>query len=156
MTPYGTEALGVLRIEKGHAAGAELNGQTTAQMLGLGRMVSQKKDAIGAIMSRREGLAADRRRLVGLKPVDPAATVTPGAHLFSEGAARSMATDQGWITSAAYSPHVGSSIGLGFLEEGDSRMGEILVAANPLEGQETRLEVVSAHFIDPEGERLRD
>ncbi|MGD9864547.1 MAG: sarcosine oxidase subunit alpha family protein, partial [Pseudodonghicola sp.] len=39
-TPYGTEALGVLRIEKGHAAGNELNGQTTAQMLGMGRMVS--------------------------------------------------------------------------------------------------------------------
>ncbi|MBR9843732.1 MAG: sarcosine oxidase subunit alpha family protein [Rhodobacteraceae bacterium] len=156
VTPYGTEALGVLRIEKGHAAGAELNGQTTAQMLGLGRMVSQKKDAIGAIMSRREGLAEDRRRLVGLKPVDPASTVTPGAHLFAEGAARSMETDQGWITSAAFSPHVGSSIGLGFLEEGDARMGEILVAANPLEGQETRVEVVSAHFVDPEGVRLRD
>ena len=67
-----------------------------------------------------------------------------------------MATDQGWITSAAFSPHVGSSIGLGFLEDGEARMGEILVAANPLEGQDTLLEVVSAHFVDPEGARLRD
>ena len=31
--PYGTEALGVMRIEKGHFAGNELTGQTTAQML---------------------------------------------------------------------------------------------------------------------------
>ncbi len=155
-TPYGTEALGVLRIEKGHAAGAELNGQTTAQMLGLGRMVSQKKDSIGAVMSRREGLAEDRRRLVGLKPVDPSALVIPGAHLFAKDAPRSMTTDQGWITSAAFSPHVGSSIGLGFLEDGEARLGEILVAANPLEGQDTLLEVVSAHFVDPEGTRLRD
>ncbi|MEI9964422.1 MAG: hypothetical protein WDM92_06660 [Caulobacteraceae bacterium] len=30
IAPYGSEALGVLRIEKGHAAGPELNGQTTA------------------------------------------------------------------------------------------------------------------------------
>ncbi|MEO0944538.1 MAG: sarcosine oxidase subunit alpha family protein, partial [Pseudomonadota bacterium] len=41
-TPYGTEALGVLRIEKGHAAGNELNGQTTGAMLGLGGMVNLK------------------------------------------------------------------------------------------------------------------
>ena len=44
VTAYGTEALGVLRIEKGHrAAGNEINGQTTARQMGLGRMVSQKK-----------------------------------------------------------------------------------------------------------------
>ena len=40
--PYGLEALGVLRIEKGHPAGAELSGQTTAQDLGLGRMLSTR------------------------------------------------------------------------------------------------------------------
>ncbi|MDO5630792.1 MAG: sarcosine oxidase subunit alpha family protein [Paracoccus sp. (in: a-proteobacteria)] len=155
-TPYGTEALGVLRIEKGHAAGNELNGQTTAQMLGLGRMVSTKKDSIGAVMSRREGLMADTRRLVGLQPVDPAEPVVAGAHLFTEGAAQDTASDQGWITSACYSPHVGSSIGLGFLQDGAGRMGEIVIAANPLQNQSVRLRVVSPHFIDPDGGRLRD
>ncbi len=153
--PYGTEALGVMRIEKGHAAGNELNGQTTAQMLGLGRMVSTKKDSIGAVMSRREGLAAERRILVGLQPVDPADLVVAGAHLFTEGAAQSTATDQGWITSACYSPHAGSQIGLGFLADGADRMGEVIVAANPLAGQQVKLRVVSAHFVDPEGGRLR-
>ncbi len=48
---YGTEALGVMRVEKGHAAGNELNGQTTAENLGLGRMVSKKKDCIGNTLS---------------------------------------------------------------------------------------------------------
>ena len=156
VTPYGTEALAVLRIEKGHAAGAELNGQTTAAMLGLGRMVSVKKDAIGAVMSRRPGLVEDSRRLVGLMPVDPGDKVVSGAHLFAEGAERSTATDQGWITSACFSPHLDSSIGLGFLKDGADRLGEVIVAANPLEGSEANLKVVSAHFVDPEGDRLRD
>src|SRR4029079_1188849 len=49
---YGTEALGVLRIEKGHVAGNELNGQTTAADLGLGRMISAKKDFIGRIIAQ--------------------------------------------------------------------------------------------------------
>uniref|UniRef100_UPI0002557A80 glycine cleavage T C-terminal barrel domain-containing protein n=1 Tax=Oceanicola sp. S124 TaxID=1042378 RepID=UPI0002557A80 len=156
VTPYGTEALSVLRIEKGHAAGAELNGQTTALMLGLGRMVSQKKDSIGAVMSRREGLAQDKRRLVGLQAVDPAQPLPAGSHLFREGAARDTASDQGWITSACYSPHVGGLIALGFLEEGDARLGETVIAANPLEGTEAACRVVPAHFVDPEGGRLRD
>ncbi|GAA0296368.1 sarcosine oxidase subunit alpha family protein [Rhodovulum strictum] len=155
-TPYGTEALGVLRIEKGHAAGNEINGQTTAQMLGLGKMVSTKKDAIGAVMSRREGLAADTRRLVGLVPVDPAERVVAGSHLFAEGAAQRTETDQGWITSACFSPHLGTHIGLGFLVDGAGRTGEVVIAANPVEGMAVRLRVVSPHFVDPEGGRLRD
>ena len=156
VTPYGTEALSILRIEKGHAVGAEINGQTTAAMLGMGRMVSEKKDAIGALMSRRAALAEDRRRLVGLQPVDPQQAVAAGSHLFTEGAPRDMAHDQGWVTSACRSPHVGSYIALGFLERGDERMGDTIIAANPLEGVEVTLRVVPAHFVDPEGGRLRD
>lgn len=155
-TPYGTEALGVMRIEKGHPAGNELNGQTTAQMLGMGRMVSARKDAIGTVLSRREGLTTEPRVLVGLQPVDATAPVMAGSHLFAEGAEQRTETDLGWISSACHSPHVGSAIGLGFLADGAARIGQIVVAANPLQGQQVRLRVVSPHFIDPEGEWLRD
>jgi sarcosine oxidase subunit alpha len=155
-TPYGTETLGVLRMEKGHAAGNELNGQTTAQMLGMGKMVSSKKDSIGAVMSRREGMTAEARVLVGVQPVDGAAPLAAGTHLFDEGAAQKTATDQGWVTSACYSPHLKSAIGLAFVERGSERIGEILTAANPLQGQTTQVRVVSPHFVDPEGGRVRD
>jgi methylglutamate dehydrogenase subunit C len=155
-TPYGTEALGVLRIEKGHAAGNELNGQTTAQMLGMGKMISRKKDSIGAVLSQRDGMLADSRVLVGLMPVNPADAVVAGAHLFDPNDVRTTDTDAGWISSACYSPHLQSSIGLGFLAAGRERLGSVIVAANPIAGQETRLRVVSPHFIDPKGERLRD
>ena len=37
IVPYGVEALSVMRIEKGHVAGGELNGTTTAGDLGLGK-----------------------------------------------------------------------------------------------------------------------
>lgn len=153
--PYGVEAMDVLRIEKGHATGNELNGQTTAQMLGLGRMVSTAKDSIGAIMSRREGLAQDPHILVGLMPEDGDGHVIAGAHLFASGAAHDLAHDQGWITSACYSPHLGAPIGLGLLAHGHERLGEVITAANPLEGRSDRLRVVVPCFIDPEGERLR-
>ncbi len=82
IAPYGTEALAVMRIEKGHVAGNELDGRTTARDLGLGRMVSSKKDFIGRVMSGRPALVApDRMTLVGLRPVDRAQRLRAGAHL---------------------------------------------------------------------------
>ena len=154
--PYGTEALGVMRIEKGHAAGNELNGTTSALNLGMGRMVSKKKDRIGNTMSEREGMNQDDAlMLVGFKPVSNTDQVLAGAHLMKASGEVSAKTDQGYITSAAYSPILGSSIGIGFLKNGGDRKGEVIRAVNPLEGKDIQVEVVSAHFVDPEGERLR-
>jgi sarcosine oxidase subunit alpha len=154
--PYGTEALGVMRIEKGHAAGNELNGTTTALNLGLGRMVSKAKDSIGSTLSERSGLnCEDALKLVGLRPVNPANPVPAGSHLMSKGDPVDAAHDQGYVTSACFSPNLGHSIGLAYVKSGDSRMGEILRLVSPLTGFDHEVEVVSAHFIDPEGDRLR-
>ncbi|MEM6637454.1 MAG: sarcosine oxidase subunit alpha family protein [Pseudomonadota bacterium] len=154
--PYGTEALGVMRVEKGHAAGAELNGQTTARMLGLGGMVSLKKDAIGTALSQRPAMSAeDGPRLVGLHPVDRTATLAAGAHFLDQGAPADMAHDLGWMTSVAYSPTLGHSIGLGFVENGPERMGDVIRAYDPVRGADTPVRIVSPHHIDPEGSRQR-
>ena len=65
------------------------------------------------------------------------------------------ANDGGWLTSVVYSPHLGHQIALGYLKNGDTRLGERLRAVNLLAGTETEIEIVSPHFIDPEGDRLR-
>ena len=156
IAPYGTEALGVMRIEKGHAAGNELNGTTTATNLGMGRMVSTAKDSIGAVLSRREGLnRADDLRQVGIKPVDPRDPVPAGAHLMNADGAIDAAHDQGYVTSACYSPNLGHAIALGFLKDGANRMGERMRLVSPLTGVNVDVEITSAHFVDPDGERLR-
>ncbi|MBO0332619.1 sarcosine oxidase subunit alpha family protein [Sneathiella sp. CAU 1612] len=156
VVPYGTEALGVLRIEKGHAAGNELNGQSTAAMLGMGRMVSQKKDSIGRVLAGRPYLQrVDDYRLIGLLPVNLDSVILAGAHLMNVGMESCAANDQGWVTSAAYSPHIGSSIALAFLKKGDQRHGDVIRIVNPLSDGDIEAKVTSPHFIDPEGERLR-
>ena len=73
IAPYGVEALSIMRVEKGHVAGGELNGTTTAGDLGLGKMMSTKKDYIGRMMAQREGLIDPSRQcVVGIRPVDTA------------------------------------------------------------------------------------
>jgi len=156
VVPYGTEALGVMRIEKGHAAGNELNGQTTARNLGLARMVSKKKDCIGNVLSQRPALNKDADiELVGLMPLDSSKTLKAGAHFIALDASVSLENDQGWMTSVAYSPSLKSSIALGFLTNGTQRLGESLLATDPVRGESTAVKVVSPHFVDPEGVRLR-
>jgi OFA family oxalate/formate antiporter-like MFS transporter len=59
------------------------------------------------------------------------------------------------VVGFAYSPSLGYSIGLGFIKRGDERKGEIVRAVDPVRGGEVDVEIVSAHFIDPEGERVR-
>ncbi len=155
-TPYGTEALGVMRIEKGHAAGNELNGTTTALELGLGKMVSKAKDSIGSKLSEREGLSDPYGlRLMGFKPVKPDDAFNAGSHFLKPGAAPNIQNDEGYMTSVCYSPNLGHTIGLGYLKDGANRIGEQVRAYSPVTDKDILVEVISPHMIDPEGERLR-
>ncbi|MCB1754427.1 MAG: sarcosine oxidase subunit alpha family protein [Gammaproteobacteria bacterium] len=154
--PYGTEALGVMRIEKGHAAGNELCGQTTANDLGMGRMVSKKKDCIGNTLSERAELnREDGLKLMGFKPVNPQDALGAGAHFIAKDKQAVLANDEGWMTSVAWSPSLESWIGLGFIKRGDQRLGEVVRATDLLRNNSVDVTIVSPHFIDPEGERLR-
>ena len=156
LQPYGIEALNVMRIEKGHVGGGELNGETTAADLGLGKMMVMKKDFIGRVLSQRPALIApDRRVVVGLKPVNAGTSFAAGAHLLAQRVANLAANDLGHITSAGYSPILGHHIGLALLKEGGQRMGEQIRAYDPIRGKETLVEVCSPHFVDAEGSRLR-
>ncbi len=156
VAPYGLEALGAMRIEKGHVAGNEINGQTTAADLGLGRWTTKDGDSVGAVLARRPGLADPQRpRLAGFVPVDRAQRLGAGAHLIALGAPRDAAHDEGYLSSVAYSPTLGHWIGLGFLRRAAERVGERVLAHDPLRGRDALVEVVETPFVDPRGERLR-
>jgi sarcosine oxidase subunit alpha len=156
IVPYGLEALGTMRIEKGHPAGGELNGQTTARDLGMARMMSTKKDFVGRALARRPALVDPQRpTLVGLRPVDRAARLRAGAHLLPLDAEKTIEHDQGWVTSVAFSPSLGHWIGLAMLANGPARHGDQVRAYDPVRDGDVAVEVVPPCFIDPEGARLR-
>ncbi len=155
ITPYGTEALGVMRIEKGHVAGNELSGQTTARDLGLGKMMSSKKDYIGRLMAKRPALVEPERAVfVGLRPVDRSARLRAGAHFIPVGQPATMDNDEGYMTSVAYSPHLKHWMGLGLLKNGQARIGERIRAVDPVRDGDIEVDICSPVFLDPEGARL--
>jgi len=153
---YGLEALNVLRIEKGHVTHAEFDGRVTPDDAGFGRMVSaQKPDFIGKRLSTRYGLtAADRMQMVGLKPVETDQHIRAGAHLLREGAKPSTLNDQGYVSSACFSPTLGHDIALAFLKSGRERYGERVVVWDKLAGAEVVAEVCNPVFVDPGNVKL--
>jgi sarcosine oxidase subunit alpha len=153
--PYGTEALSVMRIEKGHPAGNELNGQTTAGDLGLARLMSKKKDFIGRVMAQRPALIEpDRPALAGFRPVDRSKRLRAGAHFVSVGVMARAENDEGYMTSVAHSPALNCWIGLGFLKNASSRIGHVVRACDPVRGEEVDVEICYPVFVDLKGERL--
>jgi len=118
-------------------------------------MVSQSKDSIGLVLSRRPELVRDDDyELIGLKPVNSDQPLIAGSHFIAIGASPVAKNDEGWVTSIAYSPHLKSAIGLGYIRRGNNRHGDIVRAVNLLGGQDIKVELCSPHFIDPEGTRL--
>jgi glycine cleavage system aminomethyltransferase T len=119
-------------------------------------MMSAKKDFIGRLMAARPALVDPQRpSLVGLKPVEPDARLRAGAHFIARGVSPSPETDEGYMTSTAFSPSLGHWIGLGLLARGVQRIGERIRAYDPVRSGDIEVEIVSPVFVDPEGVRLR-
>lgn len=151
---YGLEALGALRIEKGHVTGAELDGRVTLDDAGLGKMASAKKPFIGSALRQRPELARnDRPRLVGIFPKNHGEVFKGGAVLCRPEAVSGFG--EGWITAVTHSPALGHWIGLGFISGGhEAWKGQTVIAADPLRKGNVEVEIVSAHMYDPSGERM--
>lgn len=154
--PYGMEALGALRIEKGHVAGRELDGRTTAADVGLGRMVSKRKNFIGSSLAAREYLhGEDREQLVGLSSVS-GTKISPSSHLVEHDEVGSGETGPslGHVTAMTYSPELGTYVALALLQGGMKHLGKRLTATDPVRGKTVEVEVTDPCFIDPEGSRM--
>ena len=154
ITPYGLEALGTLRIEKGHVTGAEIDGRTTAQDLHLGWMISKKKPFIGSAMMGREGLMKEGRlTLTGVQSLSGEA-ISGGSHIVLFSDPKSPGASLGHVTAACYSPALGRHIALALVADGKSMVGKRAFATDPLRGRHVPVELVPHHMFDPEGRRM--
>ena len=156
LMPYGTEAMSTLRIEKGHVVvGAEADGRTTADDLGMGTLVSPAKWCIGKPLLDRPALRTqDRWQLVGLTAQD-GATMPRAAKIVADPDHALPNPMLGHVTSWCWSPALDAWIALALVAGGRARHGETLWAVSPLAEAKVRVKLGPPCFIDPNGERLR-
>ncbi|HEX6399620.1 MAG TPA: 2Fe-2S iron-sulfur cluster-binding protein [Actinomycetota bacterium] len=151
ITPYGTEAMHILRAEKGFViVGQDTDGTVTPGDLGMDWIVRKDdSDFIGRRSLRRADTSRpDRRQLVGLLSGD---LLPEGAQLVEADTGRTPMAMIGHVTSSYRSPSLDRPIALAMVERGRERHGRTLFA--PLPDRTIAVEIVSPVFYDPEGSR---
>ncbi|KNG95354.1 sarcosine oxidase subunit alpha family protein [Pseudaestuariivita atlantica] len=153
--PYGTEALHIMRAEKGFIMiGDETDGTVIPQDLGLNWAISKKKeDYLGKRAQERDHMTdPDRWQLVGLETLD-GSVLPDGAYAVEAGwNDNDQRRVQGRVTSTYHSPTLGRGIAMGLVRHGPDRMGEVLDFPVP-GGTTVRAKIVDPVFYDREGEK---
>ena len=154
--PYGTEALSTLRIEMGHVAGSEIDGRTIAHDLSLEGMLSQKKDFIGKrSLNRKAFTENNREQIVGVVPVDKKTSIPEGSYLVENAKASFPNPKLGHVSASCWSVEYDNPFSLAIIKDGKNKKGEKLFAVSPLKNKIIPVEIVSQHYVDPEGKRVR-
>ncbi len=152
---YGTEAMHVMRAEKGYfIVGQETDGTVTLADLGLDWAIGKaKKDFVGKrSLARSDMLAANRKQLVGLLTEDRTTLLEEGAQVTESASPPIGSSAFGHVTSSYRSEATGRPIALALVAAGRSRIGETLNV--PMPGGAIRVAVTAPVFYDPEGARL--
>ena len=154
--PYGTEALSTLRIEMGHVAGTELDGRTIPYDNVLDGLISKKKDFIGKRSLNREAFNSnERQKVVWVVPLDKKTSIPEGSHLVKEANAKLPNPKLGHISASCWSVEYNNPFSLAILKDGKNMIGEKLFVMSPLKNKVIPVEIVSSHYVDPKGERVR-
>ncbi|MEL7025775.1 MAG: glycine cleavage T C-terminal barrel domain-containing protein, partial [Pseudomonadota bacterium] len=147
---YGTEALHVMRAEKGFIMiGDETDGTVIPQDLGLNWAISKKKDDYLGKRAQERLFMTDPNRwcLVGLETLD-GSVLPDGSYAVDEGRNENgQRATQGRVTSSYYSPILKRGIAMGLVQSGPDRMGEVLRFAKT-DGSKIKAKIVSPVFLD--------
>ena len=154
--PYGTEALSTLRIEMGHVAGSELDGRTIPYDNSLEGLVSKKKDFIGKrSLNKTAYIAQDRQKVVGVVPLDKKTSIPEGSYLVKDANAKLPNPKLGHVSASCWSVEYDNPFSLAILKDGKNMIGKKLFALSPVKNISIPVEIVSSHYVDPKGERVR-
>jgi sarcosine oxidase subunit alpha len=155
MTEYGTEAMHVLRAEKGYIiVGQDTDGTATPDDAGLAWAIGKtKEDFVGKRSLMRPAMSVpERKQLVGLATTDPNVVLEEGAQVAPQAGLKPPFRPIGHITSSYHSATLERSIALGMVSGGRARMGQTLYVSMP--GGDIPVQVTSPVFYDPQGSRL--
>ncbi len=153
---YGTEALSTLRIEMGHVAGSELDGRTIPYDNSLEGLVSKKKDFIGKrSLGKKAYVAANRQKIVGVVPLDKKTSIPEGSYIVKDPKAKLPNPKLGHVSASCWSVEYDNPFSLAIIKDGKNMIGQKLYALSPLRNKSIPVEIVSSHYVDPKGERVR-
>ena len=156
MVEYGTEAMHVLRAEKGYIiVGQDTDGTVTPDDAGLSWAIGKNKaDFVGKRSLERASMKApDRKQLVGLRTRDAGTVLEEGAQIAAKaGQTASDAPDRPRDLVVSQQRIGVSDRPRPRRRRPRSRLGETLYV--PMPGRDIEVEVTAPVFYDPSGARI--
>lgn len=155
ITPYGTEAMHVLRAERGFIiVGQETDGTVTPADVGLAGMIGKAKtDFVGKrSLARPDLVAPGRKQLVGLLTQTADIVLDEGAQVVADPHQPIPMKMLGHVTSSYWSETCGRSIALALIADGKA-LEDSTVHVTTASGF-TPARVTDPVFFDPKGERV--
>ena len=140
----------------GHVAGPELDGRTIPSDVSLNGLVSKKKDFIGKNSLGREAFNVEsRQKIVGLIPIDRKSSIPEGSHIVQDQNAKLPNPKLGHGSSSCWSVENNNPFSLPIMKDRKNMIGKKFFAVSPLKNKSIEVEVISSHYVDPEGKRVR-
>ena len=153
VTPYGTDAMQVLRAEKGSIiVGQETDGTVTPDDVGLGWTIGGSDFVGKRSLSLPDLTRSDRKQLVALVPTDTALVLEDGAQVIASGQYPPDISAIGHVTSSYAGAALGRPFALALIADGRSLIGSTLNVVTPERSIEVA--VTDAVLYDRTGERL--
>ena len=119
-------------------------------------MLSKKKDFIGKrSLNRQAFMELNREKIVGVVPLDKKTMIPEGSHLVLDSNAVLPNPKLGHISASCWSVEYNNPFSLAILKDGKNKIGAKLYALSPLKNKAIPVEIVSSHYVDPKGERVR-
>ena len=81
--------------------------------------------------------------------------IPEGSHLVLDSKAPLPNSKLGHVSASCWSVEYNNPFSLAIVKNGKKRMGEKLYALSPLKNKVIPVEIVSSHYVDPKGERVR-
>jgi sarcosine oxidase subunit alpha len=100
-------------------------------------------------------LNPNREKIVGVVPLDKKTMIPEGSHLVRDSNTPLPNPKLGHISASCWSVEYNNPFSLAILKDGKKRIGEKLYALSPLKNKNIPVEIVSSHYVDPKGERVR-
>jgi glycine cleavage system aminomethyltransferase T len=97
----------------------------------------------------------DRQKIVGIIPIDKKTSIPEGSHLVKDKDAKLPNPKLGHVSSSCWSVENNNPFSLAILKDGRNMIGKKLYAVSPLNNTAVEVEIISSHYVDKEGARVR-
>ena len=106
-------------------------------------------------MQKEAFISSKREKIVGVVPLDKKTSIPEGSYIVKDANTKLPNPKLGHVSASCWSVEYNNPFSLAIIKDGKNMIGQKLFALSPLKNKSIPVEIVSSHYVDPKGERVR-